>query len=201
MPNKKGRKPLTPEKTAERRESIVRAANKLFAENGYENISIRRLADEINMSHMSIYKFFKNKRTILIHLWEEIFQTLFTKCRNAADRGCNPAQQIKNYANCFVNYWIANPQNYLMVYGQIDMPSRSESFFADSPLILEELDFLSQLLIQADVAPQKVEICCQQYLCALHGICHSIITIPELQWQAPSALVEGLVQGIIDQNK
>ena len=197
MTIKKGRKPLSVEKTNERRENILSAANKLFAQKGYENISMRRLADEINMSPMSIYTYFENKRAILIHLWGNIFEDLFNDCRIATTLVDDHIKKLEKYANCFVRYWIENPQNYLMVYGQIDKPTSSESFFAESPLVTKELEFIALMLIETGVKPQSVELVTQQFLCVLHGVCHSVITIPEINWRDHTQLVGGLVRALV----
>ncbi|MEE9375574.1 MAG: TetR/AcrR family transcriptional regulator [Rhizobiaceae bacterium] len=196
---KPGRKPISAEQSTKMRAAILVAAKRLFMEKGYQGVSMRALAGEVKMSPMSLYRYFENKRSILIHLWAEIFSTLFNKCRKSAAKQSTPEKSITAYGVDFVQYWIDNRQNYLMVYGEIDQPESSESFFADSQLVQNELEYLTGLFVQAGVAEENCELACQQYLCALHGICHSIITIPEMNWASPAELLSGVIRGILTQ--
>ncbi|MEE9315385.1 MAG: TetR/AcrR family transcriptional regulator [Rhizobiaceae bacterium] len=198
-PKKPGRKPISAKQSVEMRSAILAAAEQLFIEKGYQGVSMRALAGELEMSPMSLYRYFDNKRSILIHLWANIFSTLFEKCRKTAGTQSNPREAIAAYGASFIQYWIDNRQNYLMVYGEIDRPETSESFFADSELVQNELEYLAGLFVQAGVAEESYELACQQYLCALHGICHSIITIPEMNWASPAELLSGLLRGILAQ--
>ena len=194
---KTGRKPNSPEQNKKMREAILAAAKRLFIEKGYQGVSMRGLAGELSISPMSLYRYFDNKRSILVHLWDEIFTTLFASCRKTAAAKNTPLKAVEAYGVCFIQYWIDTPQNYSMVYGEIDRPDSSENYFADSERIQKELEFLMELFIEAGVKAENCELICQQYLCVLHGICHSLITIPEMNWANPDKLLSGLVEGII----
>ena len=55
-----------------RREQIVNAARKLVIKCGSENVTIRRIAQEVGVSEAAIYRHFKSKRDILYLLVESI---------------------------------------------------------------------------------------------------------------------------------
>ena len=161
---------------------------------------MRGLAREIDMSPMSIYRYFENKRAILVHIWAEVFEQLFASCQDCARVDENSIHAVKAYGVCFVTYWIDHPENYIMVYGEVDTPSKTERFFAQSDLIRNELEFIQKIFEDAGVNPAKSALACQQFLCVLHGISHSIVTMPELNWDDPKVLISGLINGIIVQN-
>jgi len=193
----KGRRRLTDKQLEKVRGTVLKAARVLFSKQGYKSVSMRALARAIDMSPTSLYRFFPNKRAILVHIWTEIFSKLFKSCRIAAAGSAEPQEALISYAVIFVEYWVENPENYIMVYGEIDTPQQGESFFANNDLVAKELSYLGELLSQAGVAERDIELTCQQLLCAMHGICHSLVTIPELSWRDAKALTTGLVEGLL----
>ena len=194
---KRGRKPLSPDDLERGRNKIVEAAKILFVEQGYQSVSMRGLARSVNLSPTSLYRFYPNKRAILIHIWGELFNGLFQDCRSAAARGSDPQKALVAYTNCFVDYWIANPKNYMMVYGEIDQPKKGESFFADSEMVAAELAYLGELLAKCGIATDKIELTLQQLICIMQGVCHSLVTIPELNWKSAHAITSGLVENLL----
>jgi AcrR family transcriptional regulator len=55
-----------------RRESILRAAEKLFARNGYRKTRIEDIADIAEVSVGAVYGYFKNKEELLVHVLDDI---------------------------------------------------------------------------------------------------------------------------------
>jgi AcrR family transcriptional regulator len=58
--------------------SILDAARDLFVAEGYQNVSIRKIADRIEYSPAAIYSYFPSKDDIFFALAEEGFHLLFT---------------------------------------------------------------------------------------------------------------------------
>jgi AcrR family transcriptional regulator len=61
------------------REEILEAARKLFVTEGYENVSIRKIAERIEYSPGTIYLYFQDKADILAQVNEETFSRLERK--------------------------------------------------------------------------------------------------------------------------
>ena len=51
-----------------KKETIINTAIKLFAEEGYENTSIQKLAEAAGVAQGLLYRHFKNKNDLLLHL-------------------------------------------------------------------------------------------------------------------------------------
>ncbi len=47
-----------------RRQSIIDAAEKLFFEKGYDNVSINDIAKEVELNRATIYLYFENKEAL-----------------------------------------------------------------------------------------------------------------------------------------
>ncbi|MBN1691222.1 MAG: TetR/AcrR family transcriptional regulator [Dehalococcoidia bacterium] len=59
-----------------RKEQIVNAARKLVIEVGSENVTVRRIAEEVGFTEAAVYRHFKSKRDILYLLVENIERSL-----------------------------------------------------------------------------------------------------------------------------
>src|SRR4029453_17789004 len=59
------------------RRAILDAARELFVAEGYQNVSIRKIAERIEYSPAAIYSYFPSKDDIFLALTEEGFRMLF----------------------------------------------------------------------------------------------------------------------------
>lgn len=58
----------------ERQQQILQAAAQVFAEKGFESATIREVARVARVSEGSIYRYFKNKQDLLVHLPRQFIQ-------------------------------------------------------------------------------------------------------------------------------
>ena len=59
--------------------AILDAARELFVAEGYQNVSIRKIAEKIEYSPAAIYGYFPSKDDIFLALAEEGFRMLFAR--------------------------------------------------------------------------------------------------------------------------
>ena len=55
------------------RDLIVAAASKVFAEEGYSSLSMRRVAQEVGCSQMAMYRHFANKEALTQHICGQLY--------------------------------------------------------------------------------------------------------------------------------
>ena len=73
--------------------AILDAARELFVAEGYQNVSIRKIAEKIEYSPAAIYGYFPSKDHIFLALAEEGFRILFTPAAKAA--AADPLDEIR----------------------------------------------------------------------------------------------------------
>ncbi|MCP4228986.1 MAG: TetR/AcrR family transcriptional regulator [bacterium] len=115
---KEERMGITERKEREKREmerSILDAAMKLFVEDGYEKVSIRRIAEEIEYSPATIYSYFEDKDEILYRLHEEGFEKLI-ELQKAVQSIADPMQRLHKRSEAYVDFGINNPQYYELMF-------------------------------------------------------------------------------------
>jgi AcrR family transcriptional regulator len=59
------------------REAIIEAAAKIFAEKGYEGMTIKLIADEVGVTPPAVYAFFKNKEEVFLQVYRLVLTDHF----------------------------------------------------------------------------------------------------------------------------
>jgi AcrR family transcriptional regulator len=97
------------------RERILKAAIKLFTKKGYENVTMRNIAAEINYSPTTIYHYFGGKDEIFFALRAQGFELLYQrqlKSRKSKD----PRQRLRQHARAYVDFALDNPEYYDLMF-------------------------------------------------------------------------------------
>lgn len=59
------------------RQAIIEAAARLFAEKGYEGMTMKEIAREVGIKAPSLYAFFESKEDILLHIYRNVMTEHF----------------------------------------------------------------------------------------------------------------------------
>ncbi|MGY0040685.1 TetR/AcrR family transcriptional regulator [Pedobacter sp. NJ-S-72] len=84
------------------RTGILAAAWHMVVTDGWQSLSIRKIADAIEYSIPVIYNHFENKEAILLEFSKEGYQKLAVVLENARNSVDSPVQQLEVMANA---YW------------------------------------------------------------------------------------------------
>jgi len=107
---------------AEVRTSILQAAWQLVLEEGWQCLSIRKIADAIEYSVPVIYTHFENKEAILLEFTKAGFRLLNNQLLEAKARHPEPAKQLEAMAYAYWNFAFENKEYYQLMYG-LGMPT------------------------------------------------------------------------------
>jgi len=110
----------TPEQM-EKRRIIMDAARSLFAREGRENVSMRRIANKINYSPAIIYRYFKNKEELLHQLRCEGIAML-TRRMLEVQMPLNPLDKLVVLAEVYVQFGLEMWEYYdLMFHSPLEL--------------------------------------------------------------------------------
>jgi len=104
------------------RASILKAAWELVEKEGWQALSIRKIADAIEYSVPVIYDHFQNKEAILLEFTKKGFQCLADELVKARDRYETPEQQLQAMAYAYWDFAFNNKEYYQLMYG-LGMPT------------------------------------------------------------------------------
>jgi AcrR family transcriptional regulator len=104
------------------RTAILQAAWKLVKKDGWQALSIRKIADAIEYSTPVIYDHFEKKEAILYEFAKEGFLLLSKKILAAKKKYPDPAERLEAMAKAYWSFAINNEEYYQLMYG-LGMPS------------------------------------------------------------------------------
>lgn len=102
--------------------SILRAAWALVLAEGWQALSIRKIADAIEYSVPVIYSHFENKEAILQEFLGEGFRLLNQEMQTALQAGLPPARQLEALAQTYWAFAFNHKEYYQLMYG-LGMPT------------------------------------------------------------------------------
>ena len=101
--------------------SILQAAWQLVEKEGWQSLSIRKIADAIEYSAPVIYDHFANKEAIMLEFTRRGFQQLNEQLIKAKEKFANPEQQIEAIAYAYWKFAFTHKEYYQLMYG-LGMP-------------------------------------------------------------------------------
>jgi AcrR family transcriptional regulator len=104
------------------RDSILQSAWQLVNVEGWQNLSIRKIADAIEYSVPVVYDHFENKEAILFEFNKLGFSLLGVKLREAKESTDTPVKQLEAIAYAYWDFAFENKEYYQVMFG-LGMPN------------------------------------------------------------------------------
>lgn len=98
------------------RDLICGAALKLFAEGGFNAVSMRTIAQELGVSAMMPYSYFPSKDHLLLELRTRAFQRLGDSLRLARDEGEHPRDAFEALCLAYLDFAEDEPGAYRLMF-------------------------------------------------------------------------------------
>jgi AcrR family transcriptional regulator len=159
------------------RSSILSTAWQMVKEEGWQSLSIRKIADAIEYSVPVIYDHFENKETIMLEFAKEGFQLLSKRIQKAKEKSNTPVEQIKAIADAYWNFAFKNKEHYQLMYGMGMQGCEMEKCFPERSdfrsAVLEPVTTLISKSKNPDVNP------CLKYF-TFWSILHGLISIKSM---------------------
>jgi AcrR family transcriptional regulator len=101
----------------ETRTNILDAALQIVKSDGWQALSMRKIADLIEYTAPIIYEYFSNKEAILLELTRKGYLLLSKDLREAKDMHQMPADQLEAMWLAYWNFAFANKELYQIMFG------------------------------------------------------------------------------------
>jgi AcrR family transcriptional regulator len=176
------------------REEILEAARKLFVTDGYENVSIRKIAEKIEYSPGTIYLYFQDKADILAQISEETFSRLERKLV-AINRETEtyPLERVRRGLRAYIQFGLGHPNRYVLTFvrGSLQCSAGGRCFGE----LMKGVGFAMEAgqMLEGDV----VEVS-QALWAGCHGVTALLITCPDFPFVEQSRLVERMLDILIE---
>ena len=194
----------TREKLALRQE-ILAAARKLFVEEGYDAVSMRRIAEKIEYSPTTIYLHFKDKADLLFQLCEESFAKLRRQLETLSPQDGGSLGMLRKGLRTYVDFGLKHPQHYtvtFMVPHQHDEPDDDARYKSPETEGMKAFAFLRASVEAAvrdgKLKPGDVDATARALWAGVHGITSLLISFPTFPWGDREKVIDTLIETMLD---
>jgi AcrR family transcriptional regulator len=98
------------------RQEILAAARELFVKEGYERLSMRKIAEKIEYSPTTIYLYFRDKDELLEQMCEEMFALLLKKISKILAADDDPVELLRAGLKAYVEFGLKHRNHYLATF-------------------------------------------------------------------------------------
>lgn len=185
------------------RQEILDAASELFVKEGFENVSMRRIAEKIEYSPTTIYLYFKDKAELLEQVCHETFARLSAHLTRILEQPGDPIERLKRGLLAYIQFGLENPHHYRATF-MMPIPEgfdKEKYKKPDSPG-MQAFDFLRRSVydcISAGKFPSSdPELISQTLWSGVHGVTSLLIVCDKgFPWVAKEQLIPFVVDTLI----
>ena len=137
---------------AEMTERILSEARGMFVREGYEAVTLRKIANAIEYSPATIYQYFKDKQDLVLAIiradYIDLSNTLL-KCQTIND----PLARVIEMARSYADWGISHPNHYRLLLAPPPAwtPKRQDLWQQDKPLLEQDALFLLNLVVEQGI--------------------------------------------------
>jgi AcrR family transcriptional regulator len=182
------------------RKKILDAARELFAAEGYERVTMRRVAEAIEYSPTTIYVHFEDKDNLVGALCEADFGRLLAAMQGVAPPA-DPIEEIRQLGQAYASFGLRFPNHYRFLF--MTPMAKLESVQADNAGALafgRLLDAVRRAQAAGCFRPIDTLTAAQVLWTTIHGAVALLITVPGECWphgRAASDLVDQVIENTL----
>ncbi len=196
MTRKPGRPRHSPEVQAEISEKIIDIAMDLFSDQGYENVSMRKIAERAGCAPPTLYHYFANKRALLQHIWTRVFDHSGDYLHERYNRSADPRQNVHDILGIYIGYWLDHQDNYRVIFQIEDLTAKpNQDYDIDESRGLKKV--ISSLSLEINKClklkifrPEDPELIFQTLFGGVMGLANSLITTREFPWRDNDKIIK-----------
>lgn len=187
------------------RQEILSAALDVFANEGYHQLSMRKLAEKIEYSPTTIYLHFRDKAELFECVCEQTFAQLSDILKQIVQAAADPLDAFQQSCRAYVDFGLKHPDQYTVAFlldsGQRQAPLAPEEVLQRFPKAMEAFYQLrggvADCMAKGRMAEGDPELVSQVIWAALHGITALLIVKPSFPWCDKDTLINVMIQTMI----
>jgi AcrR family transcriptional regulator len=186
------------------RREILDAASQLFVEEGFQRVTMRRIAERIEYSPTTIYLYFKDKNELLAAVCEATFSQLAAKLERLQNASGTPLGKLRDALRTYVDFGLANPNQYTVAFLRPMPGERGADGGAggvEQSIGGRAFDLLRQgvraCVETGDIRTSSIDMTAQALWAGVHGLTALFITTTDFPFLSRTALVEHTIDALI----
>ena len=195
----------TKERRAREKEQLQRhilsAARELFVNEGYENVSMRKIANKIEYSPTTIYLYFKDKGDLLDSVCKETLLSLLNTLELLNRDKSDPIETLRKSGKAYVEFGLKYPQDYKLTF--VVRPQFQKGLGLGEGSVGERVfnylrAMVSECIRQQAFRQVDVETTGQALWAAVHGVTLLLIDFPDFPWTEKDKLIDTVIHTMIE---
>jgi len=177
------------------RRTILDAAREAFVREGYDGVSMRKVAERVGCSHGNLYLHFKDKEALFEALVAESFDRFGEELRkrSGAAKGGDPVEILRRAGRAYVEFGVANPSIYEFAF-LLRRPGRHKPH-----VTYERVEALVRRCVKEKRFRRvDVDVASQSLWAAAHGITSLLILRPTFAWAERGKLIGQVIDAAVD---
>ena len=186
------------EKAALKRE-ILNAARDLFVQDGYENVSMRRIAEKIDYSPTAVYLHFVDKADLLFQICEETFAKLVAQGGKLLAHKIDPLTKLKMFGRAYIEFGLKHPDHYRLTFmvqhERDELEARYENSMAQRAFGVLRL-CVQECIAKGVFRHLDLSQTSQALWAGVHGITSLLIARPDFPWTEKDQTIDLLIDSL-----
>jgi AcrR family transcriptional regulator len=182
-------------------DQIRDTARDLFAREGYESVSMRRIGSKIGCSPMAIYRHYENKEELLLSICEETFSRMIQLLDETRLQPGTALQRLRRSLHTIVDFHLSHPNHYKVTFMTVMPPGPvAERKVAIGQRAMDRLRAGVRECAMEKGIEVDVEMAAQVLRVAMHGIASMLITTSQCYpWKEPERMKEIVIETVTRQ--
>ncbi|MGA1465410.1 MAG: TetR/AcrR family transcriptional regulator [Bacteroidetes bacterium] len=183
---------------------ILRVTRELLIRDGFSKLSMRKIANELDVTATTLYHYFENKDDLLLALVEDSIRQLADALRQSMEQEADPVTRLGILTDTFWKFALDHPQEYEVIYmvRPEEMPKFPKEKFQEIRSVYEMLAGVIQDGVEAGLLDVEDPLVSAYTLWAqLHGVVSVILSrrldtrISQSQFleQAKDHIIQGFI--------
>ena len=183
------------------RRRILSAARELFVTEGYESVSMRKIADMIEYSPTTIYLYYKDKADLLDSVCKETLLHLLNTLDLLRKDKSDPVETLRKSGKAYVEFGLKYPQDYKLTF--VIRPQFQKGLGLKEGSVGERVFSYLRTIVSECVRQKKfrqvdIETTGQVLWSAVHGVTLLLIDFPDFPWTEKEKLIDMVIHTMIE---
>lgn len=185
-------------------ERVVQTSLQLFAHGGYDAVSMRKLAAEVGVPPMSLYRYFPTKAHLIRHIWDDVLERAYARATAELTRVRAPQARLRAYIDGFLQYWLEHPTHYWVVFairddiGELMTEEGAYSLYPNPQRFIQTLDELFDACVPVEsLSRAERQTAIDLVLLKVLGFLLGTIGLASLPWMNVPELKQRLIDDIL----
>ena len=183
------------------RDRIRNTARELFAREGFESVSMRRIGAKVGCSPMAIYRHFENKEELLLSICEETFSNMIHLIDVTKEKPGTAVERLRRCIRTIIEFHLSHPNHYKVTF-MTSMPPGpvAERKVAIGQHVMDRLrDGVRECAAEKGIEVD-VEMTAQLIRVAIHGVASLLITTGKCYpWKDPERIKDEMISLVTKQ--